>query len=198
MSLGGTDSFRLRALRALAALAAVTAGALALLAMGGGVERAVAGTGCPNADATINEASGKKLRRAIICRINEKRKDHDRRVLDSNGKLQSAAAKHNKAMEQKNCWEHRCPGEPSLGKRIRNSGYLDGAERWRYAQNFGCAVTPAAMVRAWMKRKFSRENIRNSAFRDIGVAVLKDQIPKSRCRDGDEVTYTVNFGRRKG
>jgi uncharacterized protein YkwD len=179
-------------------LGAATLAALALFAVGQRVDRASAGGKCAHADATIDEASGKQLRKAIICLVNNDRADRDRHVLDPNSKLLEAANKHNKAMKRENCWKHECPGEPSLGKRIRNTGYLDGARRWRYAESFGCSATPNGMMNAWLGDDFTRENLRNRAFRDIGVGVLKDQIGASSCDDGDEVTYTAVLARRKG
>jgi uncharacterized protein YkwD len=180
--------------RALAALTA--AGAVALLAAAAGAEPAFAG-GCANANAG-DDASARALRNAVACLINKDRGQRDRHRLDANGKLREAARKHTDVMLEENCWAHDCPGEPGLNKRVRKTGYLDGASKWRLAQNFGCADTPKGMVDAWLGKDFTRENIRNPAYRDIGVAIAKDQVPSSGCDDGDEVTFTVVFGRRRG
>lgn len=198
MSSGGNEIRELAAARALAVLAAAAAAFLLLLASGATTGRSHAGATCNNADATIDQASGKELRRALTCLINDKRRDRDRPTLDPNGDLKEAANKHNKAMLRENCFAHDCPNEPSLGQRIRRSGYLQGARRWRYAENIGCAVTPQALMEIWMQNNFARENIINRVFRDIGVGVVKDQVGRSMCDTGNEVTYTVVFARRWG
>jgi uncharacterized protein YkwD len=198
MSSGGNEIQGLSWAWALAILAAAASAFLLLLASGATTSRSYAGVACNNADARIDEASGKELRRALICLINEKRRERDRPVLDSNGDLKEAANKHNKAMLRENCFAHDCPNEPSLGQRVRRSGYLQGARRWRYAENIGCAATPRALLRIWMQNDFARQNILNRVFRDIGAGAVKDQVPRSRCDTGNEVTYTVVFARRKG
>lgn len=198
MSSGGNEIQGLGGARALAIAAAAAAAFLLLLASGMTTSRSHAGAACNNADATIDEASGKELRRALTCLINEKRRERDRPILDPNADLKEAANRHNKAMLRENCWTHDCPNEPSLGQRVRRSGYLQGARRWRYAENIGCAVTPRALVGIWMQNDFARQNILNRVFRDIGVGAVKDQVGRSKCDTGNEVTYTVVFGRRKG
>lgn len=197
MSSGGNGIQEFSAARALAILAAAAA-FLLLLASGATTSRSYAGSVCNNAGATIDEASGKELRRALTCLINDKRRERDRPILDPNGDLKEAANKHNKAMLRENCFSHDCPNEPSLGQRVRRSGYLQGARRWRYAENIGCAVTPRALLRIWMKNDFARQNILNRVFRDIGAGAVKDQVPRSKCDTGNEVTYTVVFARRWG
>ncbi len=183
-------------LRRVVLLALLCAGA----ALGVGVMTAApasAGPACAGADATIDDPAD-TLRQAMICLINSDRAEHDRHSLDPNGKLSEAARKHNKVMLEENCWGHDCPGEPNLGKRLRDTGYLRGAKRWRYAENIGCANTPQALFDAWVGNEFARKNIRNGVFRDIGIGVLKDQVGASGCDDGNQITYTVVFARRKG
>ena len=181
-----------------AALAAAVAGTLALFAMAGAAAQASAAT-CDNADATIDQASEKDLRKALVCLINEKRHQRDRHRLDQNDKLQEAAKRHNNTMLQQDCWDHKCPGEPGLGRRIRKTGYLDGAREWHYAENFGCALTPKGMLDKWTESDFQRRNMLNPVYKDVGAAAAKDLVanPPSDC-GGDRVTYTVVFASRKG
>ncbi len=171
------------------------AAAVAALALGYGVPAAAAST-CAHADSGIDDASAGQLANAVRCLINDDRAARDRRRLSDDGKLRRAARRHNKAMLGKNCWSNQCPGEPRLERRIRDSGYLKGARRWSYGEVFGCADTPRAMLSTWLGKNFARGNIRERAFRDVGVAAVRDQVRRSICDEGTEVTFTVVFARR--
>ena len=181
--------------RALAPIAATVAMASACL----GAAPAAQAAPCANAEATIDQATGKQLRKAVSCVIDKKRVARDRERLDDNGKLEKAAKRHNRTMLDQDCWAHKCSGEPGLGKRVRRTGYLDGARKWRFAQNFGCALTPRGMVDAWREGDFTRRNMLNPGYEDVGVASAKELVssPPSGC-EGDRVTYTVVFAWRKG
>ena len=154
---------------------------------------------CANADATMGEATEKQLRKSLFCLINEKRHQRERKRLDHSDKLQEAARSHTQTMLEDDCWKHKCEGEPPLGKRIRKTGYLDGAREWHFAENFGCATTPRSMLDAWLGSDFQRRNLLNPGYEDMGVFAVKDQVsnPPSNC-DPTRVTYTVVFASRKG
>jgi uncharacterized protein YkwD len=154
---------------------------------------------CANAEATIDQASGKQLRKAISCVIDKKRVARDRDRLDDNGKLEKAAKRHNETMLDQDCWAHKCNGEPGLSKRVRQTDYPKGSKEWRVAENFGCALTPRGMVNAWLEGDFQRRNMMNPKYEDVGVAAAKRLVsnPPSGC-EGDRVTYTVVFAWRKG
>ena len=177
-------------------LAAAALAAFALLGAGPGAGQALAGTSCNHADSGIDEATAKQLAKAVRCLINEDRADRDLHRLDSDSRLQEVAGKHNRTMLRVNCWEPTCPGEPPLSKRIKRSGYTDGARNWRYAQVFGCHATPAQMVDTWLSIQFPRAQLRDPGFRDFGVVAARDQVGASDCDDGNEATYTVVLGRR--
>jgi uncharacterized protein YkwD len=181
--------------RALALAGLAAAATIALLGAGPGASSAMAAK-CAKANATIDEATAAQLKRSVVCLINDKRHDRNKRTLDQNAKLQKAALHHNRTMLQENCWKHKCPGEPRLEKRIRRTGYFDGASRWAFAQNFGCSLTPRGMLNTWMNSAFTRNNILGS-YKDIGAAATKETVPSSPC-GGDRVTYTVVFAARSG
>ena len=171
--------------------------ALALLAAGPGAGTALAGA-CAHADDAIDEATAKQLARAVRCLIGEDRRERDLRRLDPNGKLDQAAGKHNRTMLKENCWSHDCPGEPGLERRIKNTGYLDNADKWRFGEVFGCEVTPMAMLDEWTANKPTRRVLRDKGYRDIGIAAARDQVGQSECDGGNEVTYTVVVAKRSG
>jgi uncharacterized protein YkwD len=155
-------------------------------------------TDCAHATDTWATASIDQLERSIGCLVNEKRHDRGKHRLDRNGKLDEAAAKHTRQMIKKDCLSHRCPGEPGLGGRIRDTGYLKGANRWRYAENTGCAATPKAMFNAWFDSSFYRENMLKSTYRDVGIGAAKGVPDVAACdHDQTRTTYTMVFAWRE-
>jgi uncharacterized protein YkwD len=180
---------------AVAVVAALLVGMTLLL---GSPPQSASAAECEHADATIDQATEKQLRKALFCLINEKRHQRDRKRLDHSDKLQEAARRHTQTMLRDDCWKHKCEGEPPLGKRIRKTGYLDGAREWHFAENFGCATTPRAMLNAWLAEDFQRRNLLNPGYEDMGAYAVKEQVsnPPSHC-DPTRVTYTVVLASRK-
>ena len=162
------------------AVAALLAGLALLL---GSAPQSASAADCENANATINEATEKQLRKALFCLINEKRHQRDRKRLDQNDKLQEAARRHTQTMLEDDCWKHKCEGEPPLGKRIRKTGYLDGAREWHFAENFGCAFTPEGMLDAWLDAGLPAPQPPQPRLRGHGRDRVKDQVsnPPSGC-----------------
>jgi len=55
-------------------------------------------------------------------------------------------------MLKKDCFEHRCPGEPPLGKRIKQTGYTKGAKTYFYAESLGYHKSPKRAIRKLLHR----------------------------------------------
>jgi len=175
----------------------VTAGAgLASVALAVGPGVASASAACPHADAQAHEISLPKLRKTVTCLINRERTKRDRAALRPNAKLTTAAQGHNDVMLAKDCFRHRCPGEPGLGHRIRRSGYLKGQRAWRFAEDLGFDKTPRQMVKRWLHSHFNRRNMLDAGFQDIGVGVGWGA-PKVGVDDTEFATYTVVFALRR-
>jgi uncharacterized protein YkwD len=182
-------------LAAIAALLAATLAATFALLASPRLDAASAAT-CANAEAPAQELERKTLRKALTCLINKQRQARDRVLLHKNRQLKRAAQRHTNTMVKTDCLLHTCPGEAGIDQRIRRTGYLDGARRWAYAENTGCAVTAKAMVGRWMDSDFHSGNILRRKFRDIGVGV-SDQPVASECK-ADHATFTAVFAWRKG
>ena len=140
---------------------------------------------CANAGSGPDEASLRQLRRAVACLIAKRRAALKRPALERDPRLKRVAQRHTRVMVAEDCFQASCPGEPSLRRRIRQSGYLDGAARSGYAQSTGCATSPRAMVRAWMASAPDRRRLVKRRFRDLGVGVVRGA-PESQdgCRRG--------------
>jgi uncharacterized protein YkwD len=154
---------------------------------------------CAHAGATHAEASIAQLRNATLCLVNRRRAQRDKGRLDRNAKLQEAAERHTRVMLRTDCLDHRCSGEPSLGQRIRRTGYLNGANRWRFAESTGCKGTPRRMVNAWMNIRFHRRNLLEPAYRDIGAGLKARSPDVGGCKGNpDLTTFTVVVAFRRG
>jgi len=156
---------------------------------------------CPNADAGAQTLTNAEIAKSILCLVNKERKQRNRARVARNGDLDKAARKHSVLMERDNCFEHKCPGEPRLAKRIVRSGYTDGAERWRFAENLGCAQTTQDMIDGWLDSDFNRTNLLNRRYEDIGVGVVHGSplAAEPNCPDSNvTATYTLVFAFRRG
>jgi uncharacterized protein YkwD len=98
-------------------------------------------------------------------------------------------------MVKTDCLSHVCPHEADLEHRIRESGYLEGAKKWRYAEDTGCGLTAEAMVKNWLASTYHRLNILGKKYRDLGIGVSDGNV-KRRCKPGYG-TFTLLFAFRK-
>jgi uncharacterized protein YkwD len=176
------------------ALVALTLGVSLLLAAQSGMATALAS--CPHATAHPHTVSLAKLRNAMTCLVNQKRAKHGRQELKPNDRLQRAATRHTKVMLEKDCFEHRCPGEPTLSTRVKQSGYIKGAKAWRFAEDLGVDHSPRQMIRRLMHSHFNRSNILNRDFRDIGIGVGWGSARAGQ-KDWRFETFTLVFGWRR-
>lgn len=193
-----SHSFRIAA--AAAALALLAIALLGLLAMrdGSRADAAAARAACANADAGANEATRKELRAAITCLIQRERARRDRPRLRKQRPLQRVAQRHTKVMLETGCFEHRCPGEAPLQKRIERSGYLEPGDRYGYAEVTGCSTRPKAMMEKWLGQRFHRRNLLKRSFRHVGVGVGKGAPEDSNCDSPvPYATYTVILAWRR-
>jgi uncharacterized protein YkwD len=164
------------------------------------------GGGCPNVDAAASTLTNEQIARSILCLVNRERRQRNRARVARNGDLDKAARRHSIKMEAQNCFEHKCDGEPGLGKRVKRSGYTNGAERWRFAENLGCSKTTRGMIDGWMDdpedNYFNRRNILGRNWEDIGVGIVHGSPVTTepvRCPDTSETaTYTLVFAFRRG
>jgi uncharacterized protein YkwD len=179
-----------------AALAAALVIVLAASSAAGAGAPAERGGGCANATNPATQTSTGELAIAIGCLVNEERGDRGRRAYRGDRRLEKAAKKHNDKMVSANCFSHKCPGEPDLEGRIRNTGYLSGARKFGFAEDIGCAQTAEEMVAHWMDSRLHRRNILSREYKEIGVAASHGRVSK-RCGE-NFATFTIVFAFRRG
>ena len=151
---------------------------------------------CAHATDRPHQTSLAKLGKAMQCLVNNKRGKHQLHPLKSNARLATAARRHTKVMLKKDCFEHRCPGEPPLGKRIKRTGYTKGAKNYFWAESLGYHKSPKRTIRKLMQTSFNRKNILGPDWRDIGVGAGWGA-PVKGANDKKLETFTIVFAWRK-
>ena len=180
MNIGGTTRLAAGLLSAAIAVAALASLALADR-QGSPSARAGAAEECKNAETPVHRLSAGAVRGALLCLVNEERRRHARHPVEKSNALDRAAQQHAEKMAETDCLSHQCPGEGSLGSRIRKSGYTAGADDWEFAENTGCGLSAAAMVKNWLASRYHRINILDGRFEDLGVGYTRADVER-RCR----------------
>ena len=151
---------------------------------------------CAHATDRPHQTSLAKLGKAMECLVNNKRAKHQLHRLKGNDRLATAARRHTKVMLKKDCFEHRCPGEPPLGKRVKRTGYTKGANRYFYAESLGYHRSPKRTIRKLMQTNFNRKNILGPDWQDIGVGAGWGA-PGAGANGAKLETFTIVFAWRK-
>ena len=138
----------------------------------------------------------KQAREAVLCLLNRERNQRGLKDLNRSRKLQVAAQNHNAYMQDKHCFSHQCPGEPSLTVRLQRVGWLTGGlTGWAYGENIawgaGKLGTPAKIVDQWMNSSGHRANILSSRFDQVGVGYTKGTISS---KNANGAIMTTDFG----
>jgi uncharacterized protein YkwD len=187
--------------RKVALLFAALAAALAVLLSSGPL--------ASSADASACKRWGKEnparlshghARKAILCLVNAKRRQHNMGGLDRDKRLQHSAQNHSEYMRSHHCFDHQCRGEASPYTRMKNAGYFTGGlTQWAYGENIAWGLkgggTPDKIVDAWMHSPPHRAAILSHTYRDVGVGFVEGSPSRKKAHGG---MYTLDFGLRIG
>jgi len=180
-------------------LPAILLGALLAFAFlaGPGVGPAAA-AGCPGGDKGPRKISNRGAARAIVCLVNKERRRRGLGRLKFQDNLGRAARSHTKRMQQRNCFDHTCPGERSLVGRYEKADYLPCRCSWGAGENIawggGRKGSPRRIVNAWMHSPSHRANILRGSFQHAGVGVRWGSPTRPGANAG---TYTLDFGYKR-
>ena len=174
--------------------AAVLLSAVAtLILVSGPVDTGLArGSGCGKSGAASQRSDRVKrsnARVAVKCLINAERSARNLRLRRD---LNRAAQRHSNYMFRHRCVSHQCPGEASTETRIRRTGYMSGASRYRIGEVIARhrdRSSPRDMVRLWKKSGSHRSQILSSGYKHMGVGIV--------ARNG-KAYYTVTLGSKSG
>jgi uncharacterized protein YkwD len=154
--------------------------------------------GCAGATARPEETSRARIAQATLCLVNGERRSRGLHALRPNRRLAAVARRHSRDMVRGGFFSHTAPDGTTFLDRIRRSGYLRSARRWRVGEDLGwgsgTGATAGANVRAWMHSPPHRKTILTAAFREAGVGVVRGvPVPGA----GDGATFTMDFGVRR-
>jgi uncharacterized protein YkwD len=161
---------------------------------------AAARADCPDADLVAAPESLAAVRAAVVCEINEKRADVGGVALNESSQLDRGALGHSADMVAYEYLAHEAEGRPSLYRRIRATGYFDGAADALYSENIGLApavrATARVLVDAWMVSPSHRANVLHPSFRDVGVGLAFANADPAFYPNDPSVVFTTDFGQR--
>jgi uncharacterized protein YkwD len=176
------------------------AGGLAALAIAGATltTGTAAAAPCAHAGSDPDRLSHAQVARATQCLLNDERRAHGLSPLRLSLPLSRAAAGHSSDMVGRGYFEHASSTGPSFIQRVRQSGYLRSAHRWRLGENLAWGTpgrnSARAIVHAWMHSPRHRKAILTASYRDVGVGIA-DGLPGAGAPAG--TTYTADFGVRR-
>jgi uncharacterized protein YkwD len=149
---------------------------------------------CASASATPAEAAKRTIVRATLCTLNAERSRYGLPPLKLNRKLSAAARRHARDMVRRDYFAHDSLGGGSFVDRIRQAGYLTGANSWSVGENLAWGshekAAPRAITAMWMDSAGHRANILSSSFREVGIGFALGAPGAS----GPAATYATEFG----
>jgi hypothetical protein len=105
----------------------------------------------------------------VVEQTNQQRSALGLPALSMNGQLNNAALAKGNNMCAEQYWAHVSPGGTTPWVFIRNAGYRYSVAGENLARDFS---DTGSMVSAWMASPTHRENIVNSKYKEIGVAIV--------------------------
>jgi hypothetical protein len=121
---------------------------------------------------------------SVIELVNRSRAAAGLQALSENPKLSQAAKDKAQDMIRNDYFAHTSPKGVTPWSWLKKEGYDSKLAGENLAINFESAKE---QHEAWMDSKTHRDNIMNSRYREIGVAVMRGEI------DGEEAVVTVQF-----
>lgn len=153
---------------------------------------------CRGEGAEPHLLTAKQAREAVICLVNERRRNQGLHALRPDGRLTRAAQRHSRSMDSANYFSHSSPGGGTPQGRIQRTGYMAGASAWAIAENIRWGAgrgSAKAAVGAWMRSSSHRAALLSPSYRELGVGVAIGS-PTGH-GEGNSAIYTTTFGFRR-
>jgi uncharacterized protein YkwD len=158
----------------------------------------VLATPCQNTNLTPTTANLPLVRAAVLCLINTERAEHGEEPLQSDSRLEAAAASHGQEMLAVNYFDHVSPSGVTPVDRVREAGYFPNSEvGYIVGENLAWGTlslsTPEAIVKAWIASPEHLANILEAKYRDTGIDV-QPAVPQELAEGVEGGLYTQEFG----
>lgn len=158
---------------------------------------AVSPAGASGAHGVVTSAPG--LARSVVAELNRVRQEHGLRPLQPSPGLAAAARAHSREMVSSGRFEHESPDGTAFWKRIGRFYGAAGFRTWQVGENLIWSpgtLTAAAVVKGWLDSPPHRRIMLDPAYREIGVAAVRDTRAPADFRDSDATIVTADFGAR--
>jgi uncharacterized protein YkwD len=183
------------ALAALAALVPAPAVASAARGPAPATTAPSAPASCANADRTTANATVSQLASGVRCLIAQQRAGAGRPAVAPNARLAVAARGHAADMAARRYFAHTSLGGATLVNRLRRSGYIPKAGRWRVGEILAWATgeqaTPRGIVNAWMASPEHRRVLLDPRLTEVGVGLV---FGSPQASDPAAITVDADFG----
>ncbi len=146
------------------------------------------GRGCATANSPIAAAARAALQRAVVCLVNEQRRERGLPALRENARLNRSAQGWTNTMVTLRDFSHGA----DFAARISAVGFRWSSVGENIATGF---TTAAAVVRGWMASTGHCQNILNPTYRYVGTGV-SDRVVAGYSSGGG--TWTEDFGLGRG
>jgi len=175
---------------------AVTTASCALALAGA----AQASAACANADTLPTADNLALIREAFICLHNEERAKAKVALLETDGRLATAAQRHATDMVEQQYFGHDTPSGIDPFDRMEKVGYIGRGIVWNAGETIawasGSFTTPRKVMDAWLAQTTQRLTLLAPDFRDIGVGVALGTPVERDPNASQAVTYTIDYGWR--
>ena len=155
---------------------------------------------CPDAGLEPSVETLPRVEAALVCLMNEARRDEKRAPVRVSKRLERSAAAHTADMVERGYFAHHREGRPSLIRRIARTGYFKGTYTALFAENLGYGpperASAATMHRAFMLSEAHRRNVLYGRFRQVGVGTAMADPHPAFYENYPSVVFTIDFGRR--
>jgi uncharacterized protein YkwD len=145
-------------------------------------------------------AAEDRLESAVLAELNLVRLEHGLKQLRANPKLTAAADHHSLEMVRSGYFGHESADGSHFAKRIKAFYQPRTARRpWTVGENLiwqAPRLTARAAVVSWLASPGHRENLLESAFREVGVSAVRARGAPGVYGNRSVVVLTVDFGAR--
>ena len=154
---------------------------------------------CPGADAGPDQISVSDYAAALLCVVNETRREWGRPPLELHRNLARAAGWQAGDMTQNDYFSHTSPDGETLLDRLDQANFIPASDRWRAGENLAAghadAASPAEIVDGWMNSHDHRVNLLDPRFSGAGIAASRGW-PGPGAPDDDSLTVAMDLGWR--
>jgi uncharacterized protein YkwD len=155
---------------------------------------------CPEANAQPDEVSVTTYADALLCVVNETRRDWGRQPLDPQRNLKRAAGWQAGDMTANDFFNHGSSTGETLGDRLDQANFIPSSDRWGAGENLaagrGPDGSPAAIVGGWMTSRGHRINLLDPGFTMVGIAASRGW-PGTAQPDPGSLTIAMDLGWRR-